>query len=74
MITYTISKRLPKPTRNRLPQVVPQNVLDSGFHHRAVESMPPVLKRLSAFFPLEHTLLPIAPRAHNPKGGYGSIV
>jgi hypothetical protein len=57
-----------------VPQVVLPKVFDPRFHHRVVESMPHVLKRLSGFFRLEHTPLLIAPPAHNPKGGYGSIV
>jgi hypothetical protein len=63
-----------KPNRKCVPQVVPPKVFDPCFHDRVVESMPPVLKRLSGFFRLEHTPLPIAPPARNPKGGYGSIV
>jgi hypothetical protein len=63
-----------QPTRKRVPQVVPPKDFDLRFNHRVVESMPPVLTQLCGFFRLEHTPLPIAPRAHNPKGGYGSIV
>jgi hypothetical protein len=64
----------PQPARKRMPQVMSSKVFDPRLNNRVVKLMPPILKRLSGFFRLKHTPFPAAPRMHNLKGGYGSIV
>src|SRR6266851_1177633 len=61
-------------TRERMSQVVPAKVLDLRLNHCVVEPMPPVFKRLTCLFGLEHTPSPLAPVVHNPQGGNRSII
>jgi hypothetical protein len=57
-----------------MSQVVPAKVLNSCFDYRVVEPMPPIFERLSRFLRLKHTPFPVAPRVHNLKGGYRSVI
>src|SRR5713101_4381749 len=57
-----------------MPQVVPAKILDLRLNHCVLEPMPPVFKRLTRLFRLEHTPSPVAPVVHNPQGGNGSII
>src|SRR5260370_39442354 len=61
-------------SRERMSQVVPAKIFDLRLNHCVVEPMPPVLKRLTRLFRLEHTPSAVAPVVHNPQGGNRSII
>jgi hypothetical protein len=57
-----------------MPQVVPMEVPNFGFKNSAVKPMTPILERLSRPRGTKHTSSLFALRAHNPQGGYSSII